>query len=81
MHINNVVVEGGEACSAPGRFHLTCSFRRSSPLRVKPLSFLSSLLLEESRVNEGETLVKTSCLLIRVPMARSVYWAEADRNP
>lgn len=39
-------------------FHLTCSFRRSSPSRVQAPSVLLSLLLEEAGVNEGETLLK-----------------------
>lgn len=41
-----------------GCFHLTCSFRRSSPSGVQAPLVLLSLLLEEVGVNEGETLVK-----------------------
>ncbi len=81
MHNNDGVVEEVRAWSVHDCFHLTCSFRRSSPSGVQPPLVLSSLLLEEAGVNEGETLVKTSCLLIRGLMARSVYWAEADLNP
>lgn len=43
-------------------FHLTCSFRRSSPSGVQAASVLLSLLLEEAGVNEGETLVKKNKL-------------------
>lgn len=39
-------------------FHLTCSFRRSSPSGVQAPLVLLSLLLEEAGVNEGKTLVK-----------------------
>lgn len=78
MHNNDGVVEEVRAQDC---FHLTCSFRRSSPSGVQPPLVLSSLRLEEDGVNEGETLVKTSGLLIRDLMARSVYWAGADLNP
>ncbi len=81
MHNDDGVVEEVRARSAQDCFHLTCSFRRSSPSGVQPPSVLSSLLLKEAGVNEGETPVKTSCLLIRGLMAHSVYWAEADLNP
>lgn len=46
------------ACSALPCFHLTCSFRRSSPSGVQAPSLLSSLLQEEAGVNEGKTPVK-----------------------
>lgn len=81
MHINDGVVKEVRSWFEQGCFHLTCSFRRSSPSGVQPPSVLSSLLLEEAGVNEGETLVKTSCLLIRSLVACSVHWAEADLNP
>lgn len=81
MHINDGVVEEVRPWSVQGCFHLTCSFRRSSPSGVLPPLVLSSLLQKEVGVNEGETLVKTSCLLIRSLMARSPHWAEADLNP
>lgn len=64
MHINindGVVVEV-KPWSVQGCFHLTCSFRRSSPSGVQAPLVLSSLLLKEAEVNEGETLVKTSFL-------------------
>lgn len=80
-HNDGVVVRRWGARSAKDCFHLTCSFRRSSPSGVQPPSVLSSLLLEEAGVNEGETLVKKSCLLIRGLITCLVYRAEADLNP
>lgn len=60
MHIkiNDGVVREVRAWSVKGCFHLTCSFRRSSPSGVQTALVLLSLLLEEVGVNEGETLVK-----------------------
>lgn len=80
-HNDGVVVRRRGARLAKDCFHLTCSFRRSSPSGVQPPSVLSSLLLEEAGVNEGETLVKKSCLLIRGLITCLEYWAEADLNP